>query len=335
MGNILFQPDALELHEALKHLNTECEILGRSEGPRTISYQVRPIRGVTIQRVKSRMDDLAVQLGAEYCICRQDGGRLYIETAKHEPRIPLYESIVPPEDPRDILVGVDTSGQPVTMRLANMVHAIVAGCSGAGKSVALRCLIRGFAEVAGTSIRVVDPKGGGDFGPSRITQIGSHKLSKLWVEGQVKSSTSYAIGSTYNHLRWKMGRKGAWPPSSEEAPPVGDAPLILIVDEIQSLISDRMTKTMLTDLLCLGRSYGIHVILATQAPSAKVLGGNEVRANATTRLVLRVANSSDSRVALTESGAENLLGQGDALFMYNGRTVRLQVPYLASLEEVE
>ena len=85
--------DQSELYEALQGLGASCSILARFEGPRTTAFRVMPANGVTIARVKSRMADLAVRLETEYCVCREEAGRLYIELAKAEPEIPLTSEI--------------------------------------------------------------------------------------------------------------------------------------------------------------------------------------------------------------------------------------------------
>lgn len=104
----------------------------------------------------------------------------------------------------------------------------------------------------------------------------------------------------------------------------GDGDVLLVVDEVQ-MIASKGAKEMLNRVLAAGRSMGMNCILATQQPSAQVLG-NEMRANCPTRLVFRVASQSDSRVALGDSGAERLLGLGDGLLRYLGQVTRIQVP---------
>lgn len=315
--------DQAELLDALDRVKVSCDVVERYEGPRTIAYRIMPAPGTTIARVKSRMSDLAIQLEVPECVCREEGGMLFLEVTKNSPDFPAYDALPLPADPRDILVGVDTTGNPVTMRLSNMPHCIVAGTSGSGKSVALRSIIRGVLRQAGSSVYVVDPKNGGDFGDSRTCRI---ERSYLSVECGRRRPTSMRIADAWGLLNLRRGirRQGYMPDTA----PMEGAPLLLVVDELQSIIDDSKNHFALNQLLAMGRSYNIHCVLATQAPSAKLLGGNEIRLNAPTRLVLKVTTSSDSRVALTQSGAEKLLGRGDALFLYDGRITRMQVPYL-------
>lgn len=318
--------DQAELLNALQHVKVSCEIMDRFEGPRTIAYRIMPSPGTTIARVKSRMSDLAVQLEVPECVCREEGGMLFLEVTKTAPEFPKYRDLPLSHDPRDILVGIDTVGKPVTMRLNNLPHAIVAGTSGSGKSVALRAIIRGVLHQPGAAVYVVDPKNGGDFGDRQRCAV---DRAFLRVECGRSTPTSAAVRDAWGLLNYRRGiRRNGYMP---DLAPKGDAPLVLVVDELQSIIDDPMNHVALSQLLAMGRSYNIHCILATQAPSAKLLGGNEIRLNAPTRLVLKVTTGSDSRVALTQAGAEKLLGKGDALFLYDGRIVRMQVPFLETL----
>ena len=111
--------------------------------------------------------------------------------------------------------------------------------------------------------------------------------------------------------------------------------IVVVVDEYADLVA-QLGKNIEQKVLTLAqkaRAAGIHLILATQRPSVKIITG-DIKANFPSRLALRAASAVDSRVVLNTSGAEKLLGSGDAIFSDNGQTTRIQIPY-SSLEHVE
>lgn len=186
-----------------------------------------------------------------------------------------------------------------------------------GKSVLLRNIVRSCSLYPGSMTMIMDPKGGGDF-------VEGHGLpgEVMLLRDSAKIRTWSSIARTEMEYRQGVRRT----PSVLQIP--DDVPVVIVVDEVQTVIDDAVVKDNLFRILSMGRSSSIHCVLATQAPSARIMGGNEMRVNAPTRVVLRVATASDSRVALTEAGAEKLLGQGDAYLLYEGRRRRIQVPFL-------
>lgn len=183
-----------------------------------------------------------------------------------------------------------------------------------GKSTALRVILRGVKRDSSRRLIICDPKGSGDFEEFRRGRDQVHAdlrsaCSALWMAGEI--------------LMLRTGQKRVSEVSAA-ARSFGDGDVLLVVDEVQ-MITSKGAKEMLNRVLAAGRSMGMNCILATQQPSAQVLG-NEMRANCPTRLVFRVASQSDSRVALGDSGAERLLGLGDGLLRYLGQVTRIQVP---------
>lgn len=311
--------DQIRLESALAQVKAGCQVVARHVGPRTITYQVVPVGDVRVSRVKSAISDISVRLGSATCLCREEGGKLFIELTRDEPEIPNRLDRQETVDPRDILVGFGVGDHPVTLRLEKMPHAILAGSSGSGKSVLMRNIVRSIVRIPNSLTMIMDPKGGADYtlptsAPGRVFLIDKADHIRCWTN----------IARDEMDVRQGVRKM----PSGLRLDPA--APLVLVFDEIQSVVDDQSIRANLFRILSMGRSAGVHCILATQAPSAKVLGGNEMRVNAPTRIVLKTATSSDSRVALTESGAEKLLGSGDAIMLYDGKKQRIQVPYLSA-----
>lgn len=306
--------DQRNLIEVLREYNVEVYVVDRHVGPRTITYQVRPGAGVTVAAVLRRMEDVGVALGAASCVARVETGRLLIEVGRADCEIPRFDELELPVDPRDILVGVDGMGKLATIRLDKAAHAIVAGVSGSGKSVALQVIMHSLLRRDDLVTVVCDCKGTTDLLPK------TPSLRRQWARDPTSISYLVAWVSEVLDVRTHRRTRGQALQSVLE---IEDAPVVLIVDEVQAL--DRSSRTLLKRILEQGRQWGVHCIITTQDPSAKNLG-NELRVNCPTRLTLKVVSASDSRVALGEGGAEHLLGRGDALLKYDGRTVRLQIP---------
>ena len=306
--------DELRLVEAMASFDIELRVLSRHVGPRTITYRVMPGPGVTVAAITRRALDVGVQLSTPSCTAREEQGRMFVEVAREDMDIPRLDTLPPPTDPRDILVGVDGLGASVHIRLDNLPHCILAGSSGSGKSTALRVILRGVKRDPTRRLIVCDPKGSGDFE--------EFHRGRNQVHADLRSA-NFAIWTAGEILMPRTGQKRA-SEVSEAATNFGDGNVLLVVDEVQ-MITSKSAKDMLNRILAAGRSMGMNCILATQQPSAQVLG-NEMRANCPTRLVFRVASQSDSRVALGDSGAERLLGLGDGLLRYQGQVTRIQVP---------
>jgi S-DNA-T family DNA segregation ATPase FtsK/SpoIIIE len=309
--------DQRNLVDALRSFNVEVSVVARHLGPRTITYQVRPGPGVAISAVTRRMEDVGVQLGVASCGARTEGGKLLIEVEREDFKIPLFSELQATDDPLDLLVGVDGLGKPTTIRLDLMAGMICAGTSGGGKTNFLQVLLSGLSRQAGTTIVVCDCKGTTDL---ISTSWAAEDPKRHWAADP--GSISHLIGMVAEALDLRTGRRT----KAQVMPYVralGDSRVVLVVDEVQVL--GAASRMQLTRILEQGRQWNVHCVLATQDASAKNLG-NSLRVNCPTRLVLKVASASDSRVALGEGGAENLLGKGDALLKYEGRTTRVQIP---------
>jgi len=258
-----------------------------------------------------------------------------------------------------ICLGKDIVGHPVAATLDRMPHLLIAGATGAGKSVALNTMICSLLYKAAPSdvkLIMVDPKrielSAYDGIPHLITPVvkDAKKATNalFWAVKEMEhryellsDKKSRNIGQ-YNQkilkeLSKEQSKEKKKPKEgeSEESPPTPLPYIVIIIDELADLmmVASRDVEVALTRLAQMARAAGIHLILATQRPSVDVLTGI-IKANFPTRLTFQVSSKTDSRTIIDTNGAENLLGMGDMLFLPPG-TGRLQRIHGAYISETE
>ncbi|MGH3452765.1 MAG: FtsK/SpoIIIE domain-containing protein [Nocardioidaceae bacterium] len=315
------------------------------EGPGFYVLRFVPRPGVTVDKVVNRRDEVFLALGlpAGYSIrTRNDRGAVVFEVPKIEgekygvPAASLWG--ICPVDLSDLTapVGADISGKPVEIRFSSpdSPHLLVAGTTGSGKSVALDTILKGLIRYDAASVRLqlVDPKGTElvDFenDPHVDGTIGMDADDAI----QILEAAVLEMESRYRAMKAVRARKlvefNATVHAADKKPWI-----VIVLDEYADLTSDPDDKRSIEDLLRRltqkARAAGIHVIAATQRPSADVIS-TTIRSNFPAQLALRVKTATDSRIVLDESGAESLAGQGDALLHTAEGTVRIQVAYHAS-----
>ena len=315
------------------------------EGPGFYVLRFVPRPGVTVDKVVNRRDEVFLALGlpAGYSIrTRNDRGAVVFEIPKVEnekygvPAAALWE--ICPVDPNDLSapVGADISGKPVQIRFSSpdSPHLLVAGTTGSGKSVALDTILRGLIryDVSSVRLQLVDPKGTElvefEDDPHVDGTIGMDADDAI----QILEAAVVEMEDRYRAMKEVRARKlvdfNAKVDAAEKRPWI-----VIVLDEYADLTSDPEDKRSIQDLLRRltqkARAAGIHVIAATQRPSADVIS-TTIRSNFPAQLALRVKTATDSRIVLDETGAESLAGQGDALLHTAQGTVRIQVAYDAS-----
>lgn len=312
------------------------------EGPGFYVLRFVPRPGVTVDKVVNRRDEifLALELPAGYSIrTRNDRGAVVFEIPKVEgekygvPAAALWN--ICPVDESDLTapVGADISGKPVEIRFSSpdSPHLLVAGTTGSGKSVALDTILRGLIryDVAAVRLQLVDPKGTElvDFedDPHVDGTIGMDADDAI----QILEAAVQEMEDRYRAMKAVRARKlvefNAKVVAADKKPWI-----VIVLDEYADLTSDPDDRRAIEDLLRRltqkARAAGIHVIAATQRPSADVIS-TTIRSNFPAQLALRVKTATDSRIVLDEAGAESLAGQGDALLHTAQGTVRIQVAY--------
>jgi S-DNA-T family DNA segregation ATPase FtsK/SpoIIIE len=247
-----------------------------------------------------------------------------------------------------VALGVDTFGDPVVEDLAEMPHLLVAGTTGSGKTMFINTLIASLV-CTNTAKRLrfvmVDPKmielGAYSLLPhlacpvvTDIATEGADILVELVEEMESRYRRMGAVGAknirAFNEIirsRRKtefVRHEGRWEPLPY---------IVLLIDEFADLmlIIGKEAESAITRLAQKARSAGIHLVIATQRPSVRVVTGL-IKANFTTRVAFRVLSGTDSRTILDQSGAETLLGKGDLIYQAAGGTQRLHAAFLEESE---
>jgi hypothetical protein len=312
------------------------------EGPGFYIFRFIPSPGVTVDKLINRRDEifLALALPSGFSILtRKDRGAVLFEIPKiDEEKFGIDAKNLwrqCPVDPQRLIapLGADIEGHPVTIDLssADSPHLLVAGTTGSGKSVALDTILKGLVryDKSALRLRLVDPKGTElvDFedDPHLDGVIGMDAADAI----EILEETVEEMATRYKDMKAIRARKLVEYNSNVDK--ADQKPWIVIVlDEYADLTSDpdekKQIESLLKRLTQKARAAGIHVIAATQRPSADVIS-TTIRSNFPAQLALRVKSATDSRIILDETGAEALAGQGDAFLHTAKGTVRLQVAY--------
>ena len=268
-----------------------------------------------------------------------------------------------------LVLGKDIGGSPVIVDLARMPHLLIAGTTGSGKSVAINTMILSLVyrlRPEECRLIMVDPKmlelSVYDGIPHLLTPVVTDpkkavvalkwavremedrykKISKLGVrniEGyNARVAEAFARGETLTRtVHTGYDRETGDAIYEKETLELEPLPyVVVIVDEMADLmmVAGKDIEGAIQRLAQMARAAGIHVILATQRPSVDVITGT-IKANFPTRISFQVTSKIDSRTILGEQGAEQLLGQGDMLYMAGGgRISRVHGPFVSD-EEVE
>jgi len=309
------------------------------EGPGFIEYAVRPAYGVSVNRVESQLENLKLrlQLPSEAALgCSTHLGNILITIPKPEDEryyvdaVEMWTRWSAPASGFVVPLGEDLTGQVVTLDLAssNSPHVLIAGVTGSGKSEALLTMLHGVArlnEPDQAQLLLVDPK------QTELTTLGRlpHTL------GPIGSSSNDALTLLEDSVAEMERRYNAFKLAGPSIRNIAEyrssgasmARWIIVLDEYADLISDeddrkRIEKAM-KRLCAKARAAGIHVIVSTQKPVVSVVN-TVVKGNLPGRIALRVNTSTESRIILDESGAEQLLGKGDAILKTGNGRQRLQ-----------
>ncbi|MFG2963067.1 FtsK/SpoIIIE domain-containing protein [Streptomyces sp. NPDC048288] len=310
------------------------------EGPGFYIFRFIPNPGVTVDKLTNRRDEifLALALPSGFSIrTRSDRGSVLFEIPKVDREKygvdakGLWRQC--PADPESLIapLGADIEGNPVTIDLssADSPHLLVAGTTGSGKSVALDTILKGLVRYDKSTLRLrlVDPKGTElvDFedDPHLDGMIGMDAADAI----EILEETVEEMTVRYKDMKAIRTRKlveyNAKVNRADRKPWI-----VIVLDEYADLTSDpeekKKIEALLKRLTQKARAAGIHVIAATQRPSADVIS-TTIRSNFPAQLALRVKTATDSRIILDETGAEALAGQGDAFLHTAKGTIRLQV----------
>jgi len=332
------------LEGKLRDFGVDGKVIGISPGPVVTTYEFSPAPGIKISRIVSLENDLAMVLKAlSVRIVGSIPGKAALGIEIPNPvrqtvyirEILGHETFQKSTNPLTIGLGKDVVGQPVCANLADMPHLLIAGATGAGKSVGINTIICSIllkASPEEVRLLMVDPK---RIELSAYESI-PHLLHPVVVDPKMASrALQWAVlemERRYNLMEEKRVKNiDGYNLLAEEKLPL----IVIIIDELADLmmVASKDVEGSVARLAQMARAAGMHLILATQRPSVDVLTGL-IKANFPTRMSFKVSSKIDSRTILDASGAEHLLGKGDMLFVPPGTSAmqRIHAAYISEQE---
>ncbi|MGI6655942.1 MAG: DNA translocase FtsK 4TM domain-containing protein [Desulfobulbus sp.] len=312
----------------LQDFGVQGTVAGISPGPVVTTYEFSPAPGVKINKIVSLADDLAMVLKVDRVrVMGSIPGKAAIGIEIPNPvrqTVYLQDILASPayQEATSMLslaLGFDVIGQPVVANLARMPHLLIAGATGAGKSVAINAFIASIlfkATPDDVRLLMIDPK---RIELSVYDDI-PHLLHPVVVEAKMASrALMWAVREMERRYRLLEERRVKSFASYNKVAGEKLPYIVIIVDELADLmmVASKDVETSIARLAQMARAAGMHIILATQRPSVDVLTGL-IKANFPTRISFKVSSRVDSRTILDGSGAEHLLGMGDMLFLPPG-----------------
>lgn len=354
------------LRAKLADFGVEIESVSVTPGPVVTLYELVPATGVKISRIESLQDDIALALKARgiRIIAPIPGkGTVGVEIPNHHPALVTIRSVLNSAKYRDakaalpVALGKTISGEVYVDDLSKMPHLLIAGATGSGKSVGVNTIIASLIyrlHPSDLKFAIIDPKKieltlytklrkhfllvSPDVDEEIVTQPQNAVLLlkglELEMEGRYDRLAAAGVRNIadYNE-RLKQGRLHDTETIKHKKLPY----IVVIVDELADLMitAARDVEEPIARLAQLARAVGIHLVLATQRPSVDVITG-VIKANFPARIAYQVASKIDSRTILDMNGADQLLGNGDLLYLppAGSKPIRMQNAFI-STDEVE
>ncbi len=339
---------AQKLIETLDNFGVKATVANISKGPAVTRYELLPGVGVRVNKFTNLADDIALALKATGVRIEANAsgtGTIGIEVANEKTvsislrRIIASSEFKKSESKLTAALGLDIAGNTITVDLARMPHLLIAGATGSGKSVCINSLIMSIlykARPDEVRMLMVDPKcieldpynGIPHLISPVVTDPKKAAGALKWAVGEMLnryklfSETSSKNIQSYNA---KMEAKG------EKKLPY----ILIVIDELADLMmsSPHEVEDSICRLAQMARAAGMHLVIATQRPSADVITGL-IKTNIPSRIAFAVASQIDSRIILDSMGAEKLLGKGDMLYLPMGQTraTRIQGCFVSESE---
>ncbi len=356
------------LQNTLEKFEVDARVARYSRGPTVTRYEVELGPATKVARVVGLSHDIAYAVASpDVRIIAPIPGKsaIGIEIPNRDRELVTLGDILGPLGTKDdlhplmVALGKDIGGEPVLTNLADMPHVLIAGATGAGKSVCLNVLVTSLLmRNAPELVRVIliDPKRvemtNYEGVPHLITPVVTHPKraseALAWAvrEMELRLETLALAGvrniAAYN----KAAKEGKLPklPSAgldDDGRPDGDKDrstlpyIVVVIDELSDLmmVAPRDVEDAICRIAQMARAVGIHLVVATQRPSVDVVTGL-IKANIPSRIAFMVASAQDSRVILDSGGAEKLVGHGDMLYLPGGtsKSRRVQGAFITEKE---
>lgn len=344
----------------LSHHKIEVSKIQATVGPTLTLYEIQPAPGIKVSKIKNLEDDITLSLAAKgvRIIAPMPGrGTVGIEVPNADPQIVGMRSLIASEKFQNsdmelpMALGKTIQNETYMADLTQMPHLLMAGATGQGKSVGLNVILASLLykrHPSQVKFVLVDPK---KVELTLFHKLERHFLAKLPDEERAIVSEVKKVVTTLKSLCEEMDQRYELLESAQVRnikeynkkfierrlnPEKGHRYLpyiVLVVDEFADLImtAGKEVEHYIARLAQLARAIGIHLIIATQRPSVKVITGL-IKANFPARIAFRVTSQVDSRTILDAGGAEQLIGKGDMLLSTGSDPVRLQSAFLDTHE---
>ncbi len=337
-----------QLTEALSHFSVDGRVIGTVTGPHVTRYELRLAPGIKMSKVAQLKDDLAYALAAEQVrILAPIPGKqaVGVEVPNRVRKMvhlgDVFQDAPKGWSPLSVWLGKDIAGKAIGTDLAKQPHILIAGTTGSGKSGCVNAMLSSVllrSDPNEVRMVLVDPK---RVELNHYEGI-PHLLTPVVTSPRLAANV---LGNLIKEMEERYGvMSRAKTRSLVELNRVrlreGERPLpyiLCVIDELADLmmVAPADVEDSIIRLAQKSRAVGIHLVLATQRPSADVITGM-IKANVPARIAFAVSSQTDSRVILDQNGAESLLGQGDMLFRPAGesRSARIQGAFITE-EEIE
>lgn len=335
------------IESTLASFGVRAKVVHYSVGPTVTRFELKPEMGVRVSKIEGLSNELAMALEATHIrieapIPGKSAVGIEIPNTKAA-SVPLHDVLASDAFQHGkghilVALGKDITGKTVVTDLAKAPHLLIAGSTGSGKSVCINSIITSIiyhSRPDEVKLMLIDPKvvelsvynGIPHLRTEVVTDMKKAQGTLNWAVREMEARYQLFAGAKVRNIE---GYNKMYP--DKKMPYI-----LLIVDEFADLmnVAAKEVEVLIQRLTQKARAAGIHLILATQRPSADVITG-VIKSNIPSRIAFMVESGLNSRIILDEGGAESLLGKGDMLFKQAGAlsTVRIQGAFISD-EEVE
>lgn len=345
------------LEEKLGDFGVQGKVVTVLPGPVVTTFEYQPAPGVKISKVVNLADDLALALRAlsiRIVAPIPGKGAIGIEIPNEKREMVSFKEMIVSgsfqkiKSKLAVCLGKDIVGNPVAVELDKMPHLLIAGATGAGKSVGLNVMITSLLYKATpdeVKLIMIDPKrielsvydGIPHLIAPVVTDMKKATNALYWAVREMEARYQLlADHKVRNISQFNKKVEKLWEEDPEQHEELEKLPyIVIIIDELADLmmVASKEVEVAIARLAQMARASGIHLVIATQRPSVDVLTGM-IKANFPTRMSFQVSSKIDSRTIIDSNGAEQLLGNGDMLYLPPG-TAKLQRIHGAYISEDE